>query len=456
MKRITSIITLILIFAFGTLNAQDLYVSATGWAQWDEVEQAEGYMVSLDGQTEFQISEYFYQHDVTNFVSGETHNIKVAPIIDGNVGDFVSFDWIYTSCEHFEGMLSAPQGEWQGDNIFLSWELPQEPQGGDSFFESFEDGIPDTWAHIDADGDGHFWFLGSVLTPPPLTFFPHSGEDMISSESYSNMVGVGALHPDNYIVTHKLHINEGSTFSFWACARDASYPSEHFGVALSLGSQTEPSDFFMVQEWTLTAKDSRYHGEWHQYSVDLSNFAGLDVYVAIRHFNCTDQFYIDVDDVEFNNGRGNTPTAGILGTFIIRDGEYYDITFGDTRTYIDEAPEQIEHEYTFRVIYYGTQDDYTLFAMSCPESIVVADPTKVNENNDNPLTIFPNPATDAITIQGEGLQHVTLFNSIGQVVLSTEANGNLMHIDLGGFTAGYYILQAQTINGTRSQKISIQ
>ena len=47
MKKISTILFLILVFAFGTMKAQDienLYVSVTGWAQWDELENADGYM----------------------------------------------------------------------------------------------------------------------------------------------------------------------------------------------------------------------------------------------------------------------------------------------------------------------------------------------------------------------------------------------------------------------------
>ena len=64
----------------------------------------------------------------------------------------------------------------------------------------------------------------------------------------------------------------------------------------------------MVNEWTLTAKsygamslgrdgNTRAQGNWYQYSVNLSNFAGSGRYIAIRHFNCSDQFLIDIDDV---------------------------------------------------------------------------------------------------------------------------------------------------------------
>ena len=260
------------------------------------------------------------------------------------------------------------------------------PKNGDDFFESFENGIPSDWAHIDADGDGHFWFLGSVLMPAPqYTFFPHTGEDMICSESFSNMVGVGILHPDNYIVTRKLKIGEGASFSFWACAQQREYPNEHFGVAISTGSQTEPADFTMIQEWTLSPKGENAHGEWHNYSVDLNEYAGQEAYLAIRHFNCSDNFYINVDDVEFIGGT----TIGVS--------------------------EEISEE----------------------------------------INIYPNPTKGITTIQGKDLQHITLFDNLGQEVFSTEANGNQWNLDLGSFRAGYYVVKVESGEGVKSLKILV-
>ena len=124
------------------------------------------------------------------------------------------------------------------------------------------------------------------------------------------------VYPDNYLISPKVAITSGSTFSFWACGQDASYAAEHFGVAIST-TGTSASDFTMVQEWTMTAAPGMYfapgekgnfrgsqrtQGAWYQYTVDLSYYAGQEVYIAIRHFNCSDMFYLDVDDIELSIG----------------------------------------------------------------------------------------------------------------------------------------------------------
>lgn len=181
---------------------------------------------------------------------------------------------------------------------------------GDELIEHFESEIPLSWATIDADGDGNGWYS---LNPNNNTNnIPGHNNSVghVTSASYNGSV----LTPDNYLVTPQVTIADGSTFGFWACAQDSEWVSEHFGVAISTTSQTNANSFITIQEWTMTAKGSgvtsvgrngqtRDQGNWYYYTVDLSNYANQTIYIAIRHFNCTDMFRINVDDVELYNSK---------------------------------------------------------------------------------------------------------------------------------------------------------
>jgi hypothetical protein len=186
--------------------------------------------------------------------------------------------------------------------------------GGSTFTQSFESGIPSTWTVIDNNNDGYTWTAKSAI-PTTWTYYAsvsldwyHTGTDAVCSGSFIN--GIGVLTPDEYLVTPQVEIVNGSTISFWIAACDANYPSDHFGLAVSTTTATA-SEFTMIQEWTLTAKqiipygyrasrigsDPKGMGVWYLYTVDLSAYAGNAVYIAIRHFNCTDQYIICVDDI---------------------------------------------------------------------------------------------------------------------------------------------------------------
>ena len=70
--------------------------------------------------------------------------------------------------------------------------------------------------------------------------------------------------------------------------------AEHFGVAISTTGNTSAADFTTIYEATLTAKSNgqkgprdggRDTGSWYKHCVDLSAYAGQEVYIALRHFN---------------------------------------------------------------------------------------------------------------------------------------------------------------------------
>ena len=180
------------------------------------------------------------------------------------------------------------------------------------FEEDFEEGRILDWTLMDADSDGYNWQL------PFTDGMGFGGSDgMLVSYSYDN-ASSSPLTPNNFVVSPRLIIPENGEILFHASAMDEAYPAEHFGVAISTTVNDNPSAFTMLQEWNLTAKDNgTRQGNWHVYSVDLSAYAGQEVYLAIRHFNCTDKFAICIDNVFV----GNLNAGFYLGSDIVLDGQ---------------------------------------------------------------------------------------------------------------------------------------
>lgn len=159
---------------------------------------------------------------------------------------------------------------------------PPEPPAGDQFFD-FNDGFLH-WTTIDADGDGYNWRLQRNWAN---TSNPYS----IASESRDETHEL-PLIPDNYLVS-PFKLTYG-LITFRACAQDASYPNEHFGVAISTTGNSNAADFTTIWETTMTAKAQ---GQWYDFEVDLRDYEGQEIWVALRHFGCTDEFMIVVDDI---------------------------------------------------------------------------------------------------------------------------------------------------------------
>lgn len=174
---------------------------------------------------------------------------------------------------------------------------PPTPPIGDIFYD-FEDGIL-RWTTIDADGDGNNWGIRPIYGNP-------QNSHCVTSASV-NPIGEDPLHPDNYLVSpFKLDYGE---ITFKACVQDASFPEEHIGVAVSTTGNTDPADFTTIWETTMTAKEV---GDWYWISVDLRAYEGQEIWVAFRHFDCTNQFYVNIDDVtlyrEYNSASENAET----------------------------------------------------------------------------------------------------------------------------------------------------
>lgn len=178
------------------------------------------------------------------------------------------------------------------------------------FTENFDSGMPTGWTQIDANNDGMGWEHSSN----PVSYFPtgvdltgtgHNGSTAyILSGSFTN-VSQTAITPDNWLITPAINLTANSTLKFYVCAQDANYAAEHYGVFISTTNATSTTAFTMLNEWTVGS--SKAQSAWEEKIVDLSAYTGQTVYIAFRHFNCNDQFLLNLDDVTIT-ANPTTPT----------------------------------------------------------------------------------------------------------------------------------------------------
>ena len=306
----------------------EIAVSGTGFARWTAVVPvdriAEKYFLKLNGAFLTETTDNYYQFE--DLEEGETYTAAVAVVYSLGMSEYVETSFTYTGCaavpQQVEDLaVDSTLSNTQTDpmNVVLVWNggtptptppTPPTPPTGNTF--DFDDGTMQGWTTIDANNDGYDWVLGSqcggiyLVAGASLAGSGHnSSADLVVSGSFSNASG-SAITPNNFLVSPNKA--EYTAIDFWACGQDASWASEHFGVFVSTAGNTAAADFTMVQEWTMTAKgegamsigrdgNTRAQGSWHEYTVDLSAYAGQDIWVAIRHFNCNDMFMLDVDDI---------------------------------------------------------------------------------------------------------------------------------------------------------------
>ena len=158
-----------------------------------------------------------------------------------------------------------------------------------------------------------------------LPDFAHTGDGFITSWSGENIFGMFymAVDHDNWLISPELTIPDGgANLSWWTMAYDARYPSDHYYVLVSDGS-TDPADFQIIGEYTLTADDAA----WKQNFLNISNTG--NVRIAFRHVGSENGSAIFLDDFSVNAGTlesfqvtvtsDNTTMGTVSGS-----GTYYD------------------------------------------------------------------------------------------------------------------------------------
>lgn len=170
--------------------------------------------------------------------------------------------------------------------------------------ENFEDiNTLSEWLAFDADGDGNNWGYSN-------TYAAHSGAGVIYSASYDN--NSGALTPDNWIVSAPINFTEDNYLSFWVAAQDPAWNKEHYAVYFFAEAPETVADLVngvKVHEATIpegdAAQEETPDGDhlWQRFVIAVpADFAGKTGYVAFRHFESTDMYIMNIDDVAVTEG----------------------------------------------------------------------------------------------------------------------------------------------------------
>jgi hypothetical protein len=153
------------------------------------------------------------------------------------------------------------------------------------FFENFSSGGTG-WTNIDKDGDGHKWSFVDF----------QSGDDqgkVANSQSWDS--NDGPLHPNNYLISSAIVLGSTNlTLHYKVKGQDPSYSQEHYAVYVTTANDTVTINASTpVIEETLPSNTTDYINK----TVDLSAFSGQTVYLTFRHFNVSDMFSMNIDDI---------------------------------------------------------------------------------------------------------------------------------------------------------------
>lgn len=159
--------------------------------------------------------------------------------------------------------------------------------------DDFNDEDISDWTVTDSDGDGNNWGDLFVITDGggmPVT--PIS----LISRSWSG----SPLTPDNWVVSPSIDLSTATgliTFEYITQVAAASWDEEKYSIYVGTSNDISVLVNSAVT-LTETLGDAGNTGTPLPHSFDISAMAGEPVvYIAFRHWNCTDQDFLSVDDV---------------------------------------------------------------------------------------------------------------------------------------------------------------
>ncbi len=192
-----------------------------------------------------------------------------------------------------------------------------------AFTYNFEGGVSG-WTSIDNDGDGEDWFHSSNSVA--LSGYDYTGcgnndsDGFMVSASYCDITG-DSFDADNYLVSpQKYSLGTGASLNFFFDYGSDSYP-DYFEVCVATANNPGASDFTSIWDVNMRGgnasktqirhSNNRYDN-WREVTVDLSAYAGQEVWIAFHHEDY-DEYELWIDDVTVNTGSGSTPEPPVTG-----------------------------------------------------------------------------------------------------------------------------------------------
>ena len=161
----------------------------------------------------------------------------------------------------------------------------------------FESGMGD-WTAIDNNADGYTWSTSPI---GPSWSMTHSGSHAVGSMSFvpSSAGGAGGITPDDWLVSPAIALTDTAALTWWHFAYSDSYHSEHYSVYVSTTGNTV-DDFLATTP--IYATTISVGNQWEYLGVYLTDSVGDTVWIAFRHHDCFDQYFMLIDDIGITTG----------------------------------------------------------------------------------------------------------------------------------------------------------
>ena len=144
------------------------------------------------------------------------------------------------------------------------------------------------WVSTDLNNDSYQWSNQNASSLSPIL-----GSGSLSSYSYIN--GIGALTPNNLVTSPLINLSTVTATNVllqYDIFTNLSYPAEKYSIYVTT-SNTPASIIASTPVYTETVAT----GGLQNKSINLTPYIGQQVYISFRHYDCYDQYYLILDNI---------------------------------------------------------------------------------------------------------------------------------------------------------------
>ena len=277
---------------------------------------------------------------------------------------------------------------------------------------------------------------------------------MFATEELTNVVTSASwddapLTPENWLVSPAIDLSSysGEILIDWSVfAQDPDWVSEKYKIVVSttdnaVGSFSDENIVFLE---TIPGADV------YERSADLSDYAGETIYIAIVHYDSSDWFRINIDNIVVKAASGGGgEEIFYTATVAVEAGDIEYKYFSD---FVGAGWEGGEWEG-------GANRTATISADVTLDDVWGDQPQDVDtETLNNATNVYPNPASDVLTVSHNSrISGIRVFDVTGRMMYNAEvSNLNTTTVDVSRFNEGVYILQVVTNEGIANKKFVVR
>ena len=275
-----------------------------------------------------------------------------------------------------------------------------------------------------------------------VVFGEQEWQDSIAITSKFIAYSGAELKQDSLLVYYSIDGGEYQTATMTATGN----PDEYVGYIKGYQSKSEVKYYVFGADESNRRYQQPVFGE-----LDPHVFTVVEQAETTLTLNPTELVFEDENDgVEILTISNNTANDVVINGISVKDDLSYHVEHDFTLPYTLTIGESVEVEVYSDFAYKGDRDSELYIISSLGEQIVpIIDNYTVGleENNALNVELYPNPVNNVLTVKGDNIVKVAIFNALGQEVVAVE---NRNEIDVTSLNNGLYFVRVTDVNGNVS------